>query len=337
MTEHQSMGVEIYGMRPEGSEAMRAKLSKQLVESLPGQGVGSMDMEGDVIVINDQVAAELGGVQVGDKVTVLAAKSMPEVIGKLAGAKKDLTDKEAAELVRGIDEITLQQTLTVSGILRADTTWGRCYVPLNHAQELFGLGGSVHGVGIELTDPHQAREFVKMLDEKHLLPDEWSPSTWMFRHQSRLAAIEHERIMMWFVLSFVVVVAAFSVLNTTLTVTVQKRREIGILTALGARVSQIVGVFMAQATVVALIGTLLGYLGGISFLHYRNTISDFLGEQFHIEIFPKNIYFLEAIPAHTQPMDVLVVCLVSVALCLIAAFLPAFFAARVDPAVALRD
>ena len=48
------------------------------------------------------------------------------------------------------------------------------------------------------------------------------------------------------------------VATTTLTVTVQKRREIGILTALGSRVSQIVGVFMTQATVVALVGTVLG-------------------------------------------------------------------------------
>jgi len=143
--------------------------------------------------------------------------------------------------------------------------------------------------------------------------------------------------MMWFVLSFVILVAAFSVATTTLTVTVQKRREIGILTALGARVSQIVGVFMTQASVVALLGTVLGYISGTIFLHYRNAIRDGLSTYFNVQIFPKDIYFLAEIPAYTQTQDVVIICSVSVVLCLLAAFLPAFFAARVDPAVALRD
>ncbi len=337
MTEHQSVGVEVYGMRPDGAEAMRTKLTKHLVPPFAGETPGNMDLEGDVIVINDRVARELGNLRVGDKVTVLAAHSMPEVIGKLSSAKKNMTEGDKVKLVDDINEITLQQTLTIAGILRADTTWERCYVPLNTAQELFGLQGNVHGIGIEITDPHNAEEFARSLRMNHVLPEDWTSNTWMARHQSRLAAIQNERVMMGFVLSFVVLVAAFSVLNTTLTVTVQKRREIGILTALGARVSQIVGVFMAQATVVALLGTLLGYLSGMAFLHYRNTIRDFLGDTMGIEIFPKDIYFLESIPAHTQPMDVFIVCSVSMVLCLAAAFLPAFFAARVDPAVALRD
>jgi lipoprotein-releasing system permease protein len=135
----------------------------------------------------------------------------------------------------------------------------------------------------------------------------------------------------------VILVAAFSVMNTTITVTVQKRREIGILTALGASVSQILGIFMLQSLVVAVLGTLLGWLGGLTFLHFRNDIRALLAEQLGVDVFPSNIYALSSIPAHTLPEDVGMICGISVVLCLLAAFIPAFFAARVDPAVALRD
>lgn len=337
MTEHESQGIEVYGMRPDESKAMREKLSKHLVAPFYDDNKGTMDLESDSIVINDQLAQQLGNLKVGDKVTVLAARNMPEVISKISSVKKDATDEEKLNAMKGIDEVTLQQTLTVSGILRADTTWGRCYVPLNTAQELFGLGGSVHGLGIEITDPHHADEFIDKLRAKNLIPGGWGSTTWKDMHHAKLGAIESERVMMWVVLSFVIVVAAFSVLNTTLTVTVQKRREIGILTALGARVSQIVSVFMTQAAAVALLGTLLGYIGGMTFLHFRNEVREMIAKTTGRDIFPPDIYFLDAIPANTQVSDVVVVCVTSVALCLIAAFLPAFFAARVDPAVALRD
>ena len=63
---------------------------------------------------------------------------------------------------------------------------------------------------------------------------------------------------MFFLLFFIVVVAAFGIMSTLITVTVQKRREIGIVKALGANISQIIWVFLGQGTVVGLFGTLTG-------------------------------------------------------------------------------
>ena len=335
-TETNSVGIEIYGLPDEGSEAMKEKLSKQLHRAREGEPAPSMDLGGDEIVLNDQIADQLG-LNVGDEVTLVATNNVPKFINSLNKAKEAKSDQEKVKLFDELQEGAVPRPLTVSGILRADTTWGRCYVPLHVAQELFGLKGRVHGVGLELTDAHSARTFVQAMIAANKVPFGWQASTWMDRHEQRLAAIETERVMMWFVLSFVILVAAFSVATTTLTVTVQKRREIGILTALGSRVSQIVGVFMTQAAVVALLGTVLGFLGGITVLHYRNTIREWLAKSFNVQIFDPQIYALSQIPAHLQTSDVVLVCSISFVLCLVAAFVPAFLAARVDPAVALRD
>jgi lipoprotein-releasing system permease protein len=133
------------------------------------------------------------------------------------------------------------------------------------------------------------------------------------------------------------VVAAFCVMNTTITVTVQKRREIGILTALGTRAGQIIGVFMAQAAFVSILGIILGLIGGGLFLHWRNEIRAWVADLTGRDFFSQDIYFLSSIPSEIQAADLLSICGVAVLLCLLAALWPAWVAARVDPAVALRD
>jgi lipoprotein-releasing system permease protein len=80
-----------------------------------------------------------------------------------------------------------------------------------------------------------------------------------------------------------------------------------------------------------------GLAGGFFFLGIRNKLRDLIADLTGRDIFPQDIYFLSSIPAHTDLGDLLTICATAVALCLMAAFVPAWFAARVDPAVALRD
>ena len=75
----------------------------------------------------------------------------------------------------------------------------------------------------------------------------------------------------------------------------------------------------------------LGHVGSFLICAVASGISMFL------RFFPQDICFLSSIPAHTNLGDLLTICTTAVALCLLAALVPAWFAARVDPAVALRD
>lgn len=77
--------------------------------------------------------------------------------------------------------------------------------------------------------------------------------------------------------------------------------------------------------------------GGGFFFSLRNWLRDPIVALTGRDTFPQDIYFLSSIPAHTNLGDLLTICTTAVALCLMAALVPAWFAARVDPAVALRD
>jgi lipoprotein-releasing system permease protein len=329
--------IEVYAMRAKGSEAMVEKLSKHFVPQREGEAVSSFDLEIDSIVISDGLASQLG-LGIGDTVEIYSPSNLKAAVANAEKASdKKLTEEERKKMDEDTRVLVTPLPVVVTGILKGDDTNHRAFIPLHVGQELFEMGGRVNGIGVEIQDPESARAFAISMVEADLLPFDWAASTWMDRHHQRLSAVQNERVMMYFVLFFVVLVAAFSVMNTTITVTVQKRREIGILTSLGARVNQIIGIFMTQAAVVAVLGTLLGYLGGKTVLYFRNDLRRFLAEQLNVDIFPADIYALSSIPSHTVPLDIGIICITSIVLCLIGAFIPAFFAARVDPAVALRD
>ena len=331
-------GVQIYGMPEKDADGLVAKLEKHIKKDANGRLLGSLDMSGDNIVLGDQIADELH-LNLGDKITVYSSTTLQRRAEfELEKQKAKAANKPEPKEPDG--ELSLEQTLTVVGLLKTETTYGRCYMPLTQAQELFELHGRVHGLAVDLKDAYAAKAFTGMLSDMQIndqLPFDWTFNTWMSKWAWKLLAIEDETGMMWFIMSFVILVAAFSVMNTTITVTVQKRREIGILTALGSRVNQIIGIFMTQALIVALSGTLLGLAGGLTVLHFRNDIRAFMTWALGHTVFDPSVYGLSSLPSFTQPSDVALVCSVSIVLCLAAAFVPAFFAARVDPAVALRD
>jgi lipoprotein-releasing system permease protein len=125
-------------------------------------------------------------------------------------------------------------------------------------------------------------------------------------------------------------------MNTLITVTVQKTRDIGIMKALGATTSQIIWVFMMQGMVVGFFGNLTGLLLGIGIVRYRNEFRAWLSGVLGMKIFPADVYDFAAIPAQIIPRDVAIICISGFVICSLAAFLPAWFAARLDPVKALR-
>lgn len=320
-------GVEILGMKPGEDNALLAKLERHRLS-------GRLDLKGDCIVITDRLARKLG-VKLGDPVSVLARETIGQMIRDLrtADAEVDPAKAQAAK-----DEIiVIPKELTVSAILRGDTAGERCYTPLYIAQELFNLEGDVSGIEVEMTDPEQADAMAISWINATDWPMEWSPRTWTDLHGYTLQMVENQKSLLWFLLLFIILVAAFCVMNTTITVTMQKRREIGILTALGTRASQVIGIFLNQAGIVALVGLVGGLAGGFTILHFRNDLRRWIAESTGRDFFPQDIYFLSEIPAQIDPLDLATISGLAIVLCVLAALIPAWVAARVDPAVALRE
>lgn len=317
-------GTLVLGLSPAEATRNLAKLHPHLLD-------GSLDLPEGSIVISDEHAQQLG-VRLGDEISVYASQNVNEAVRRYSAAnEEDSPEKKQAIL----DQIKLHpQTLRISGVLRAETGGYNGYVSLQTGQALYQLGQEVTGIALELAEPLQAKAVAQALTRQ--LPG-WKYTLWTDAGEARLAAMQNEQTMMQFVLSIIALVAAFSVMNTTITVTTQKRREIGVLSALGTEPGQIVNVFLLQAVVVGVLGTGIGLAGSMLVLWLRNDIREIITWVTGGQVHAVEGVFLSTIPAYVQPMDVTLTCLISVALCIVAGFIPAWFAARVDPAVALRD
>ncbi len=294
---------------------------------------GSYDLEGDKTVLGSELARTLGA-GVGDKVTIYSPGNFGQILEELDRLEKEGGGAATAETLR---QMILPRELEVSGIFESgrylyDSEF--LLVPLHIGQELYSLGDAIHGLALKTTDPYLAPEVRSSLNAR-LTPPAFA-MTWIDMNKQIFDAIRMERSVMFFLLMFIVLVAAFGIMNTLITVTVQKTREIGVMKALGARTHQIIGIFLAQGMVVGVFGTIAGLALGISMVQYRNQVSEFLTTTFGIEIFPRGIYQFSEIPAQVVPSDVAIICVSAFVICSLAALIPAWFAARLDPVKALR-
>ena len=294
-----------------------------------------LDLDGDSCVVGADLAHALG-LSIGSTLRLTSSKNVDAILEKLDEAEK--SGNKDPRVFEEIKQLVLPVDLTVTGIFESgryayDSDF--VLVPLHIGQELYELDPDmVHGLAVKTTDPFTAAVTREAIMKKIGPP--YQASTWMDQNKELFDAIRMERGVMFFLLMFIVLVAAFGIMNTLITVTVQKTREIGILKALGARTGQIVGVFLAQGMVVGFFGTLSGLALGMTLIRFRNEVRDFLAEVLHVEVFPASIYQFSEIPAKVVPGDVAIICVSAFVICSIAALIPAYFAARLDPVKALR-
>ena len=296
---------------------------------------GTLDLSGDTTVIGVELARLLN-VHVGDKVTVYSPGNLGAILDRLKKLE-NARDDEEKKAISELREVVLPKDLTVTGIYETghyvhDSEF--LLVPIFIGQELYGLGDGLHGITIRTDDPYHAERVKREIEQFLSIPQ--FAQTWIEMNRQIFEAIRLERNVMFFLLFFIIVVAAFGIMSTLITVTVQKRREIGIMKALGANIAQIVWVFLGQGMVVGLFGTLTGLGLGMTLIRYRNEFSHWLASTLHIEIFPREVYQFSSIPAEIIPIDVVKVCISAFLICSIAALIPAYFAARLDPVKALR-
>jgi lipoprotein-releasing system permease protein len=298
--------------------------------------VGTLDMPRDTVIVGKVLAAELNA-RIGDEITIYAPGNFSGLINEIRRENEDpkAKPKTLADL-KG--DFVLPAPMKIVGLIdsgRNSVDSSTLLVPLTNAQELYDLRDGVHGLSVMTTNPYDVLATKARIN--HALDGEAFTTSWYDENRERFDAIRMERHVRLIILFFIVLVAAFGIMNTLITVTVQKKREIGIMKALGARTGQIVWVFLWQGMFVGAVGTIGGLVAGMTALHYRNPFRDWLSAKLGIEVFPPGIYEFEGIPAEIVPHDVAVICIGAFVLCSLAAFMPAWTAARLDPVKALRE
>lgn len=264
------------------------------------------------------------------------AEAKAEIDKSYAALQETDAEKMDGEILKGLKSLVLPKEAVVAGIYSASqmAVTPELFVPLPLAQDLAGLGTQVQGIALRLDDPYKA-EGIAAVARKSLGPERYV-ETWGDQYQAFFSLINQQRVMMYFALSFIVLVSAFSMMAVMFTVTIQKRREIGVMKALGAAPGQIVQVFLYQGMLLGILGSALGVGLGRVVIHFRGVLQEGM-RLIGFDPFSAQLTGFGVIPAHNDPVEQAVIGFMAFVLCSLAALVPAFFAARSDAAKSLRN
>ncbi len=215
------------------------------------------------------------------------------------------------------------------------------FVPIETLQRLRGMidpatGRSyVNAISIKLK-PGRDMNAVRDRLRAAFAPQYYSIDTWRDNQGALLAAVHMETAILNVLLFLIICVAGFGILAIFFMIVVEKTRDIGILKSLGASSSGVMSIFLGYGLLLGLVGSGVGLVMGLLFVHYINEIADILGRLTGRPVFDPDIYYFYKIPAIVDPFTVAWIVGGALAIAVLAGILPALRAARLHPVEALR-
>jgi lipoprotein-releasing system permease protein len=257
------------------------------------------------IVIGKSLSEKLGAF-VGDTVTLLTPQGTLSPMGMLPRSRP----------FRVVGIFSL-------GLFEVDSSWG--FIALPVAQRLFNRV-DVEYIQLRVDNLNDAPQIAATIPER--LGSPYLPQDWTDINQSLFSALWMERVAMAIAVFLIVVVAALQIVSSLVLLVMEKSSDIGILKTMGVSTRSVMGIFMLQGTIIGLVGTTIGAIGGVGLA----TILD----RYRLIRVPMDVYQIEHVPFVVEPFSLAIVVLATIGACFLATIYPSRQAARLDPVEALR-
>ncbi len=288
--------------------------------------------EPKVSIIQDfMVAGSLDNLKDGEYGIVLG-KSLTDALGLQLNDKVTLVLPEATPSPAGVVPRFKRFTLVGIYSIGAEVEGMMGYVALNDASKLLRLPDGAQSIRLKLDDLFIAPEVVQQVLKD--LPPYFYGSDWTYTQGNLFSAIQMEKAMVSLLLFLIVLVAAFNIVSSLVMVVTDKKADIAILRTLGASPATITKIFMIQGTIIGVIGTLSGALLGIILATSISSILSWINNTLGLNLFAA--YFINYLPSELLWRDVAIIVALSLALSFLATIYPAWRAAKIQPAEALR-
>ena len=271
--------------------------------------------DGRGILISHKLADRMN-VKPGDTVTLIAPQGAKTAFG-IVPRLKDF-------FIAG---------LFTSGTFQIDQ--GLVFLHPNIANAFFNRPeGAIDGFEITLKNPYKDREFIR--DHITQINHKLRIISWRDLNQSLANALDVERNVMFVILTLIIIVASFNIITGQVMLVRDKVKTIAILMAMGFNQGSILRIFLLSGALIGIIGTALGTLLGLVFTRNIEAIRRFLENISGSNLFNEEIYFLSQLPSKTNPNEIIMIIIIALLLSLLAAFYPAWKAARLHPVQGLH-
>ncbi|HMQ79452.1 MAG TPA: ABC transporter permease [Ignavibacteria bacterium] len=260
------------------------------------------------IVLGNSLAAKLEA-RVLDTITVMSPVGMEKALTQI------VTPKTQKFIVRGIFDANNRDY---------DKLYSFISVP--KSQSLYDLKNSVNGVEFRIENIDNSENVKEKLQGS--LGTGYRINTWYNMHEDLYSVMKVERWTAFIVLSLIIAVASFSIVGSLTMTVIEKKRDIGILKAMGTKNSGIMKIFMFEGILIGIYGTILGSILGLAICL----------AQINFKFYPLDgmVYSIDALPIDIRYTDFIYVAICALLISVAASLYPALRAARQEPIKAIR-
>ncbi len=291
--------------------------------------------------VNDSTVGDVSGVrkstllgkfalqETAGSASIVLGLTLADRMGTTVGSELTVVSPVGVDVMMTQFGQPLTRKCTVAGIYDSnnkDYDAHYAYISLDAARRLFQIPTGVSGIEVRLHSIDDAEAVQRKL--RPILGPDFTVSTWYDLHRDLYSVMKIERWSAYIILCLIVGVATFNVLGSLTMGVIEKRRDIGVLKAIGATRRSITRLFMFEGILVGLLGTLMGACIGLVVCWL----------QISYRLFPLDptVYIIPALPVEVRWTDFVAVSLASMLLCTLASLYPARRAARLLPVEAIR-
>ncbi len=305
-----------------------------------GRSTGSLirgilpDEEGKVSELNEKLerAESLDAALVPGEFGMLLGSDLAGYLGAIVGDKVTVITPEASVTPMGF--VPRLKRFTVTGIFRFGMYQYDRNLAVMHAQDSAKLlkQEGVTGVRLKLADSNRAPLVTS--DLRQSVGMNYYVSDWTQQNANYFLAVKMEKTMMFIILSLIVAVAAFNIVSTLVMMVQDKQADIAILRTQGASPKAVMMTFLVQGTLIGLIGTIVGFMGGVALASNIDVVVPFI-EKFTGPVLNPEVYYIDKMPSDIRWPSVVNIVMMSFGLSVLATLYPAWRASQTDPASAL--
>ncbi|MCL2484900.1 MAG: ABC transporter permease [Endomicrobia bacterium] len=283
------------------------------------------EAENNIVNLSKQITVSdmrFDGTRIGEK-SIMLGSELAKTLLVTAGDEVVLVFPGNFASIPKMYKFTVSAVIH-SGMYDYDSSLG--FMDLSEAQRMFAMEGEVSGISVHTDNFDKAIAVAEKLQDSISFP--YRAKSWIDLNKNLFSALKLEKIMMFLILGLIILVAAFNIISNLLLLSVQKSKEIGIMSAMGFSKFSIAKIFFYEGMVVGSIGTVLGIIVG--------TGISLILKYFEIFKLPQGIYYVDRLPVVIMPMDILMVAASAFVITVLAGIYPAYQVSKLDPLEAIR-
>ncbi len=291
----QLSGVIVKGINPEDAVFMERLIKEGGIKSLK---------EKESILLGKELAKQLGLFK-GDYVSLMVPFAGVTPMGAVP---ETFRAKVGGVFETGMYEI--DNTLVV--------------MSLKDVEEILGIKAT--GIEVKVKDVYRVNEIRREITKD--LGFGYFARTWIEMNKNLFSALKLEKIAMFIILALIIFVASFNIISSLVMTVMEKKKDIAILKAMGAKNRSIMKIFMVEGITIGIIGAVIGSISGYSICE--------IIRRYKIIKLPEDIYYITTLPVKISLFDVIIIASLTTVICLLSTLYPSFKGSKIDPVETLR-